>query len=173
MLNAIEFVCALSQVSVSNLSRVRVSGVSDQVARMKAESSDARWLGIKAHMDVNSHGVFSVLSVDASYERPPPPQESTFAKLSNAFSSLFSSGTAVLLFNVAIALHFGFFTCNPKFYVLCLFIHSVYLFIFNTGEANQTATNTSATAEQTSNNNTTDVCFSYYQYMYSNFTLPL
>lgn len=159
-------------MSVSNLSRVRVSGVSDAVARMKAESSDARWLGIKAHMDVNSHGVFTVLSVDASYERPPPPQESTFAKLSNAFSSLFSSGTAVL-FNVAIALHFGSFTCNPKFYYTFSFSLFFIFFIVNTGEANQTATNTSATAEQTSNNNTTDVCFSYYQYMYSNITLPL
>ena len=76
----------------ANLSRVRVSGVSDAVARMKADSSEARWLGVKAHMEVNAHGLFSVLSVDASYDRPPPPQESAFAKISNAFSSLFNSG---------------------------------------------------------------------------------
>ena len=81
----------------ANLSRVRVSGVSDAVARMKADSSEARWLGVKAHMEVNAHGVFNVLSVDASYDRPPPPQESAFAKISNAFSSLFTSGIAYIM----------------------------------------------------------------------------
>ena len=86
----------------ANLSRVRVSGLSDVVARMKADSSEARWLGVKAHMDVNAHGVFNVLSIDASYDRPPPPQESAFAKISNAFSSLFTGGMCLLQYKYSI-----------------------------------------------------------------------
>ena len=86
--------CPLSSVvGGQNLSYVLLDGVAEVYAQHAAEGVDSK--GIKVHFTMDDSGLLNLTGAEAVFEKSSgaetePTDEGTLAKLSSAFSNLFS-----------------------------------------------------------------------------------